>query len=196
MTELGRSPSRPGGQDLRDGVDYEGLAAFFVAHHRGLRCYLIAQGCPDSDSDDIVQEAFLIVRQRWSTIVYYDRPKAYLYKVAIRLWYRYAAKLHRSGGRNDHEGVLQLIADPVDHYAHADLLRTLAAWFSRLPQQQRAVAGLRLIADLSVIETAEVLGVSLGTVKSQLSDARRTLTQCRDNDQEADDSQPGKEPPR
>ena len=39
--------------------------------------------------------AFLIVRQRWATIAYYDKPKAYLYKVAVRLWHRYLAYSRR-----------------------------------------------------------------------------------------------------
>jgi RNA polymerase sigma factor (sigma-70 family) len=184
------------GQVLLRGVDDESLAEFFLAHRRGLRSYLIAQGCPDGDSDDIVQDAFLVVRQRWLTIAYYDRPKAYLYKVAVRLWHRHAARVRRTGYRDDHEVLLQMLADPVDHYARADLTRTLAAWFSQLPRQQRAVAGLRLIADLSEVETAEVLGLSLGAVKSQLNAARKTLRQCRQRDEQATDGRPGKETPR
>lgn len=162
--------------------DRESIAAFFREHHR-LRRYLIAQGCPDSDSDDIVQDAFLIVRHRWTTIAYYDKPKAYLYKVAIRLWYRHAIRLGRASYRDDHEDYLRAVADPVDAYTGVDLADTLSRWFSQLPRQQRNVAGLRLIAELSEIETAEILGVSLGTVKSQLNAARRTLKQLRDQDQ-------------
>ncbi|MGH3041115.1 MAG: RNA polymerase sigma factor [Gaiellaceae bacterium] len=44
-----------------------------------------------------------------------------------------------------------------------------------LPPKQRAVLVLRLHSGLSEAETAEVLGCSVGTVKSQLHDARRRL---------------------
>jgi RNA polymerase sigma factor (sigma-70 family) len=44
-----------------------------------------------------------------------------------------------------------------------------------LPPRQRAVLVLRLYSGLSEAETAEVLGCSVGTVKSQLHDARCRL---------------------
>ncbi len=47
--------------------------------------------------------------------------------------------------------------------------------FDRLPPSLRATAALRLQAGLSEAETAQVLGCSVGTVKSNLHDARRRL---------------------
>jgi len=47
--------------------------------------------------------------------------------------------------------------------------------FDRLPPRLRATAVLRLHAGLSESETAEVMGCSLGTVKSNLHDARKRL---------------------
>jgi RNA polymerase sigma factor (sigma-70 family) len=48
--------------------------------------------------------------------------------------------------------------------------------FDRLPPRLRATAVLRLQAGLSEGETANVLGCSVGTVKSNLHDARTRLT--------------------
>lgn len=44
-----------------------------------------------------------------------------------------------------------------------------------LPPRQRAVVVLRYLQDLSIQQTAECLGVSAGTVKSQTSDALSAL---------------------
>lgn len=52
-----------------------------------------------------------------------------------------------------------------------DLLDALA----RLPRGQRAVVVLRWLEDLSEAQTAELLGCSVGTVKSQASRAMATL---------------------
>lgn len=49
--------------------------------------------------------------------------------------------------------------------------------FDRLPPRLRATAVLRLQAGLNEAEAADVLGCSIGTVKSNLHDARIRLTQ-------------------
>ena len=51
----------------------------------------------------------------------------------------------------------------------------LKAAFDALAPKQRAVAVLRLHVGLDEAETAAAVGCSVGTVKSQLHDARRSL---------------------
>src|SRR5207244_4242346 len=53
--------------------------------------------------------------------------------------------------------------------------------FDHLPPRLRATAVLRLQAGLSEEETANVLGCSIGTVKSNLHDARKRLTRAMKN---------------
>jgi RNA polymerase sigma-70 factor (sigma-E family) len=65
--------------------------------------------------------------------------------------------------------------DPVEQQAQRDaLLRAIA----RLPPRQRAMVVLRYYEDMSEVQTAEVLGVSVGTVKSAVS---RALGKLRDD---------------
>jgi len=47
----------------------------------------------------------------------------------------------------------------------------------QLPPRQRATVVLRYYLDLPESEIAEILGTAVGTVKSQLAKARRTLEQ-------------------
>ena len=53
--------------------------------------------------------------------------------------------------------------------------RDIAAALAQLPRGQRAVTVLRYFEDLSEAQTAEVLGCSVGTVKSQTSRALAAL---------------------
>jgi RNA polymerase sigma-70 factor (sigma-E family) len=57
------------------------------------------------------------------------------------------------------------------HEPHLDLWRALA----NLPRRQRAVIVLRFFEDLTEADTAAVLGVSVGTVKSQTAKALTKL---------------------
>lgn len=71
--------------------------------------------------------------------------------------------------------------DPAEQQAVRD-----AMWRAvmKLPARQRAMVVLRYYEDLSEIQTAEVLGVSVGTVKSAVS---RALAKLRDDAQLAAD---------
>lgn len=59
----------------------------------------------------------------------------------------------------------------VDHSATSDLQETLRRALDRLPCRMRAAVILRYYADMTEAEVAEILGVSLGTVKSTVARA-------------------------
>src|SRR5919112_5204168 len=71
--------------------------------------------------------------------------------------------------------VLPGLDDPAEQQALHD-----AMWrgIKKLPARQRAMVVLRYYEDLSEAQTAEVLGVSIGTVKSAVS---RALSKLRDD---------------
>lgn len=57
---------------------------------------------------------------------------------------------------------------------HSDAL-SVAAAMARLPEEQREVVALVLVEGLSYRETADVIGVPMGTVTSRLARARAAL---------------------
>lgn len=62
--------------------------------------------------------------------------------------------------------------------SHAELVEAdadLAAAMAALPPRERACVALRYLGDFSVAETAEALGLSVGTVKRYTHDGTRTL---------------------
>lgn len=134
--------------------------------HRLLRAaYLV---CGDAHrAEDLLQHAFEKLALRWET-VQYGQPDAYvrriLYRDAVSSWRRTRREFLTevppepdAAARGGREGLDEGISDRVD----------LQAALSRLTPKQRAVLVLRFFEDRSEADTAQVLGVSVGTVKSQ-----------------------------
>ncbi|MEU4788116.1 SigE family RNA polymerase sigma factor [Micromonospora tulbaghiae] len=153
------------GRNADDGrADY---LAFVEAHqHRLLRAaYLICGN--RHQAEDLLQDALLKLALRWSSVRDGD-PAAYvraiLYRDAVS-WWRRRRREWLSAYPPDRPG-----AD-----ADAALRLTVRAALDRLPPRQRAVVVLRYFEDLTEVATAEALGVTVGTVKSQCHDALRRL---------------------
>jgi RNA polymerase sigma factor (sigma-70 family) len=70
-----------------------------------------------------------------------------------------------------------------DAEGRRDLVTALAA----LPKGQRAVVVLRFFEDLSEAKTAEELGVTVGTVKSQTARALKALRASHHLEEQQDD---------
>lgn len=123
-------------------------------------------------AEDLVAEAIARTLPRWRSGAISDCP-AYLRHVvvnlAVRRWRRRALASRRDRLAIDWLGA------PVDVEAVvAERDRTLQA-VMRLPMRRRAVVVLRFYDDLPEARIADVLGISLGTVKSQLSRALEQL---------------------
>jgi RNA polymerase sigma factor (sigma-70 family) len=69
----------------------------------------------------------------------------------------------------------QAPASPETVLLDADERRLLVAAVQRLPRRQREAVACRYFLELSEAETADVLGIAPGTVKSRLSRALRML---------------------
>ena len=137
-------------------------------------------GSGSAVAEEAAQEALLAI-WRGSGVPGERRAlRAWAATIATRTALRYAKRERRLGwplrDRADADDVARSRAA-----AAADLVELKDA-FARLPPKQRAVAVLRLYTGLSEAETAAAVGCSVGTVKSQLHDARRALRRHLDPD--------------
>ncbi len=139
-----------------------------------LCCYMLQ----DSDSArDAAQETFLKA---------YSKVKEFRAESALYSWlYRIAVNTcldHKKKARPDQLEDESLLTDlasseptPERLYQAKELGRTLQAALQKLPDEMRASIILKEMEGLSYEEIAEVLHVSLGTVKSRISRAREEL---------------------
>ena len=149
----------------QDRVEYEWLfrasyptllrTVYLIVHDRGW-------------AEEVCQDAYLELLKHWPTVADYERPEAWVRRVAIRLAVR-QAKRERS------RRVIEL-AGPTES---ADLLPDvdLANAISTLAPMQRAVVVLYYLEDRPVMEVARVLQVSESTVKQHLYRARARLAE-------------------
>jgi RNA polymerase sigma-70 factor, ECF subfamily len=119
-------------------------------------------------AEDLAQEALRRAHEHWDQIATYDRPGAWVRRVALNL----AANAARGRGREAR--ALQLVA-PVAPLELPAADEALWALVRELPEQQRNAVVLHYVEDQSVADVAAVLEVSEGTVKTHLSRARATL---------------------
>lgn len=118
-------------------------------------------------AEDLVQEAFVKVAMRWPRLRD-GNPTGYARTVLARdnvSWWR----------RRREVPVAVVPEDAAHATAEPEATLVVIRALARLTSSQRAVLVLRHFEDLTERETAEVLGVSIGTVKSQNAAALERL---------------------
>ncbi|HEX5589357.1 MAG TPA: sigma-70 family RNA polymerase sigma factor [Candidatus Limnocylindrales bacterium] len=137
---------------------------------------------PSGDADDAAQEAFV---KAWVALPRF-RPEAPFRPWLLRIVANEARNRRRSAGRREGLAIRATADRPSDDAAPSPEAAALAAErrailleaVNRLRDDDREVIAARYFLDLSEAETAEVLGIARGTVKSRLS---RAIARLRDH---------------
>ena len=154
-----------GGQ-VRRAVDFDD---FVAARSSGLlrTAYLLTHD--HALAEDLLQTALTKAWFAWDRIE--GNHEAYVRKVLVNT---YATWWRRKWNGEQVTDELPETGD-ADASDVADLGHDLWQAMDRLPRRQRAVVVLRYFEDLTEAETAHLLAVSVGTVKSQMSKALAKL---------------------
>ena len=116
-------------------------------------------------AEDLLQEALIKAYMAWPRLREHDRFEAYVRRTIVTTSISWRRR------RSFHERPSDALperssTDPVDGLGTHQVL---LAHLRTLPPRQRAAIVLRFYDDLSVADTADVMGCSPGTVKSHVS---------------------------
>lgn len=125
-------------------------------------CYYWDCGAPGSE--DLVQTALAKVCPHWERLNVNGDPDAYVRRAVVTSFLTWRSR--RWHGERPAAELPERSAEG-DSFDAVDLRDALARVLPALPAHQRAVLVLRFYEDLSVQQTADALGCSTGTIKSQ-----------------------------
>lgn len=147
----------------------ESFEAFFEEEHADLfgALYLITRN--RHEAEEIMQDAFLNLWERWEKVSSLADPVGYLYRTALNLfrkrWRRASLALRRTAG----------LAAPDDEIAliemRVDVIRAMAP----LSPRQRAAIVLTDLLGYSSDEAGSMMGIAPATVRMHASRGRAAL---------------------
>ncbi|MDE0805799.1 MAG: hypothetical protein OSA99_21045 [Acidimicrobiales bacterium] len=154
-------------EPIRDFIDFHRASRDQIAAALAFTTGSAALGA--EAADEAVARAFA----RWSAVAAMDNPSGWVYRTGLN-WARSWRRRHRREklGADNHQ-----IGVTVDR-ADVDLARAM----TDLDDKHRAVVVLRYYLGHSTADTAQILAVSEGTVKSRLSRALDKLHNALETD--------------
>jgi RNA polymerase sigma-70 factor (ECF subfamily) len=151
-----------------------GFGEFFEAEkERLLRALTVITGSLP-EAEDIAQDAFMKVYERWPSVSVMDEPVGYLHRTAMNVFrnrYRRASLALRRG--------LQIAPAP-DGFTPVDDRDVVARALARLTPRQRAAMILTAQFGYTGEEAGRMLGVSSNTVWALTHQARAALAESGD----------------
>jgi RNA polymerase sigma-70 factor, ECF subfamily len=165
-----------GVQRARD-VSHEGAAIkvvprfeeFFEQEHSRLFAALTAVTGDRQEAEEIMQDAFLKMWERWERLAHIEDLRGYLYRTAMNTF--------RSRYRRTKLALRKTTGafEPEDAYAAVDARQTLMQALRTLTPHQRAAIVLTSLLGFSSEEAGEMLGTSAASVRTLSTRARAQI---------------------
>jgi RNA polymerase sigma-70 factor (ECF subfamily) len=161
------------GSPLHAKVEHPVSFELFFAEQqvRLLRASFVLTGSPQ-EAEELTQEAFLSVWERWDRVTVMTDPIGYLYRTALNR--------HRSKRRMLQRAAKRLVgaANDADAFAAADERDAMA--LAHLSPRQRAAIVLTSMLGFGTEEAARILDVRPATVRSLTSQGRAAMREVLD----------------
>ena len=175
----------------RGGDREEAFRQIFHAYYRPVHSFFAKRGFPADQCQDLAQETFLKVHRGLPAFRREARFETWLFQVAANL-YRNTLRSQSTQKREAQEVPLDEVGEsepgascpvsgwgpslgPLDGVLTEEQARLLRGALDDLPPQMRRCVLLRINQDLRYREIADVMRVSIDTVKAHLYQARQQL---------------------
>jgi RNA polymerase sigma-70 factor, ECF subfamily len=142
-------------------------------------------GIDSGDTDDVVQEVFLVAYRKLPEFEGRAQVKTWLLKILVLVVRHYFRTQKRKPGHRPSALLddLDTLRDnhargPAEAVERHDALRILDRLLARMDSEKREVFVLAEIEQLSSVEIAQVLGANINTVYSRLRAARQEFEQA------------------
>jgi RNA polymerase sigma-70 factor (ECF subfamily) len=174
----GAEPAAIGHSGRADGPDTRAFDLFFAEHEQPLYGFLRRMVSSDEVALELAQESFFRAWQHFDEVSAYDRPGAWLFRIATNLaishlrrrWPAPFADL--ASERDDDTLAEERFADPSDFASDSAERDAIGRVLRQLPERQRAALLLRAVHGLSCDEIAQALGLSSVAARKLLSRGR------------------------
>ena len=142
---------------------------FELEHERLLRALYLMTGHLQ-ESEDIMQDAFVKVLERWNAVQSMDDPTGYLYRTAMNTFrsrYRRAVMAMRR--------VALLTPQSRNPFEEVDVREDVRQALTQLPQRQRAALVLTELLGYGAADAGAMLSIKPSTVRALATQARGAL---------------------
>ena len=156
---------------VTDGVTREPTAfeGFFEAERVRLQRALYLLTGNREEAEEVLQESFIAIWERWDRVGVMDDPTGYLYRTALN---RYRSRLRRAG-RAARRAIGQAHGD--DGFAEAEDRLEIGRALVQLSRRRREAIVLTALLGYTSADAARVMGVADSTVRRFALDARNEL---------------------
>ncbi|MEU6039128.1 sigma-70 family RNA polymerase sigma factor [Actinomadura sp. NPDC047616] len=172
MTREGKEPPDQAGRETLGSY-----AEFYRYWMPRLTGYLRAQTSDSRWVEDVAQESMLAARARWGELMTYDKPGAWLFRVATIMLRRWQARAREQCTSLDDMVTRGAAPVAVDGGEGAEERVDLMNAVRALPRRQREAVALHCLLEFPLAEVAQILGISEGAAKTHVHRARRRLAE-------------------
>lgn len=177
---------------IKQGLDVEeNFHRLFIRYHPQILRFFRRKEFDSEECHDLTQETFVSVYKGIKDLRHDEQFESWLFAIAHNVWCRMIEKRSaqkRSGmllsleaeEESDEKSwigktLVDGSADPFTLMLEKEKLEKLSEALDHLPQQMRRCAQLCVVHQLSYVEVAALMDISVNTVKAHLHQARKAL---------------------